>query len=751
MTGDKVITMSSSTLLIIFTISSVDIFASGQVSNPVVSLENNNVRLTFNIPFYIQEGIVHIALENGNGRLLSLVIEDSSLIIMHHREYSNRLDVTPSWAERTLYVDFQGVRSADAGMYKCYNGINYNVIASCGQNLVIVRKPNKPTVQELTSALEGANLKLACMTNSTSLPTDHGLKSAILWRNEQNQVIGVPGTDKLSLDAVGHLVIKNIQHTDKGLKLTCTSSDIAEGITSSPESDPSQVYEVKAELKPSVSDILLTPTISGDDKISLFKSEDLTYTCDITCNPACIVQWSFKSVNSSSFVPLQLADPKTLKKTVQRADHGTYRCSATNKHGVASVDFELEVLYISSPVISLNDKSGDNIRVQENQPVTLKCVIDAMPAPKISWKSNKVLSTETGKDPKVSKDTVLKNVYTSEYSLSSVQCEDNGVYSCEVTNEVSTLEGRINMVVLCPPTRADVDGLKLEQEYVWELSKSLTFSFVIKALPEPNVINVSSRVHKDYCNSKTTATALSKTTATVMSKTTATVMSKTTATVMSKTTATVMSKTTATVMSKTTATVMSKTTATVMSKTTATVKSKTTATVKGKTTATVKSKTTATVMSKTTATVKSKTTATVKGKTTATVKSKTTATVKGKTTATVKSKTTATVKATVKSKTTATVKSKTTATVKSKTTASVKSKTKATVMSKTTATVKSKTTATVKSKTTATVKSKTTASVKSKTTATVKSKTTATVKSKTTATVMSKTTATVKSNELQLL
>ncbi|KAH9504310.1 hypothetical protein Btru_064601 [Bulinus truncatus] len=474
--------------------------ASGQVSNSVASLENNNVRLTFNIPSGISESKIPIRLVTGNGPgpqdVLFITKSDFSVKIVD--KYVSRLTVTSSLAERKVYVDLQGVRSADAGMYTCYDGINYNnIIANCGQKLVIVRKPNKPTIQELTSALEGANLKLACMTNSTSLPTDHGLKSAILWRNEQNQIIGAPGTDKLSMDADGHLVIKNIQRTDKGRKLTCTSSDIAEGITSSPESDQSQVYEVKPEFKPSVSDIVLKPPISGDDKISKKDSEDLTYTCDTTCDPACTVQWSFKSFSSSSFVPLQLADPKTLKKTVQRADHGTYRCSATNKHGVANKDFELEVLYISSPVISLNDKTEDNIKIQENQPVTLKCVIDALPAPKISWKSNKVLSTETGKDPKVSKDNVLKNVYTSVYSLSSVQCEDHGVYSCEVTNEVSTLEGRINMVVLCPPTRADVDGLKLEQEYVWELSKSLTFSFVIKAFPEPNVIKVTSKVKND--------------------------------------------------------------------------------------------------------------------------------------------------------------------------------------------------------------------------------------------------------------
>ncbi|KAH9504309.1 hypothetical protein Btru_064600, partial [Bulinus truncatus] len=142
---------------------------------------------------------IPIRLVNGNGPNPQdvLFISKSDFSVKIVDKYVSRLTVTPSLAERKVYVDLKGVSSADAGMYTCYNGISYNnVNANCGQKLVIVRKPNKPTIQELTSALEGDNLKLACMTNSTSLPTDHGLKSVILWRNEQNQIIGAPGTDK---------------------------------------------------------------------------------------------------------------------------------------------------------------------------------------------------------------------------------------------------------------------------------------------------------------------------------------------------------------------------------------------------------------------------------------------------------------------------------------------------------------------------------------------------------------------------
>ncbi|KAK6963684.1 neural cell adhesion molecule 1, partial [Biomphalaria glabrata] len=108
-------------------------------------------------------------------------------------------------------------------------------------------KPKPPSILSLTSALEGQTLKLSCNTSSTSLPPDHGLKSNILWRDEQNTIIGIPAGNKFVMNADGHLEILNIQRLDRGRKFTCTSSDKADNINNAPVSDPSPPYEIKPE------------------------------------------------------------------------------------------------------------------------------------------------------------------------------------------------------------------------------------------------------------------------------------------------------------------------------------------------------------------------------------------------------------------------------------------------------------------------------------------------------------------------
>ncbi|KAK6963683.1 neural cell adhesion molecule 1, partial [Biomphalaria glabrata] len=59
-----------------------------------------------------------------------------------------------------------------------------------------------------------------------------------------------------------------------------------------------------------------------------------------------------------------------------------------------------------------------------------------------------VLVSEEGKpSPQVS-SRVLQNKYTSSYTLNSVQCENSGMYSCEGHNIVSSVERKINILVM---------------------------------------------------------------------------------------------------------------------------------------------------------------------------------------------------------------------------------------------------------------------------------------------------------------
>ncbi|KAK0042421.1 neural cell adhesion molecule 1 [Biomphalaria pfeifferi] len=475
-----------------------EVFVSSQLSSPSASLENGNVKLTFNVPMNLREDITIIKLDPGDGsqsqNVLFFYISDLSTKV--GVAYTNRLTVITS--ERKVEITLPGVQSRDAGMYKCLDGtgLTATVLPNCGHKLIIVRKPKPPSILSLTSALEGQTLKLSCNTSSTSLPPDHGLNSNILWRDEQNTIIGIPAGNKFVMNADGHLEILNIQRLDRGRKFTCTSSDKADNIDNAPVSDPSLPYEIKPEYKPSSSDMVLDPAIVSDSKIVRRENEDLTITCTITCEPACSVQWSFQAYASSSFSPVQLSESHILKLKVKQTDQGTYRCTGTNKHGETYKEFQLEVNYINIPVVSVNEKTEDSSRVVENEQVRLYCTIDAKPAPKITWNSpTGVLQSEEGKpSPQVS-SRALQNNYTSSYTLTSIQCENSGMYSCEGHNIVSSVERKINILVMCPPSSSAIPDLALEPEYVWEMSKSFSFSFVIKAFPEPEVVRVISMVN----------------------------------------------------------------------------------------------------------------------------------------------------------------------------------------------------------------------------------------------------------------
>ncbi|KAK0040601.1 neural cell adhesion molecule2 [Biomphalaria pfeifferi] len=163
-------------------------------------------------------------------------------------------------------------------------------------------KPMPPSIQPLTSALEGQTLKLSCNTSSRSLPADHGLSSYIRWQDELNAIF-TPGDNKYVKNAEDQLEIHNLESSDTGRHVTCASSDKAEGVANPPLSDPSLPYEIRIEGKPSAMNIILTPPT--ETKIIRRELESLDYTCTANCEPRCTVKWSFKRQGFLIFSPLQ--------------------------------------------------------------------------------------------------------------------------------------------------------------------------------------------------------------------------------------------------------------------------------------------------------------------------------------------------------------------------------------------------------------------------------------------------------------
>ncbi|XP_071094545.1 uncharacterized protein [Haliotis cracherodii] len=72
------------------------------------------------------------------------------------------------------------VTAADAGNYLCVSG--YRRVPQCGHTLIVSRKPGKTNITATDLPGVGENITLTCSSTSRSLPADHSLNMAYIWR-----------------------------------------------------------------------------------------------------------------------------------------------------------------------------------------------------------------------------------------------------------------------------------------------------------------------------------------------------------------------------------------------------------------------------------------------------------------------------------------------------------------------------------------------------------------------------------------
>ncbi|XP_059172973.1 contactin-2-like isoform X2 [Physella acuta] len=475
---------------------------SSQIQPAVTSLENVGAKLTIIIP-NTQQANDAVLITITNNLTVGTVVYLFPSTWAFKPSKPNDTIVTVIKSERKVDINIKSVRAQDAGNYKCFQGSSDISLDNCGQMLIVLRKPNPPVITVLSSPLEGETLKLSCTTNSLTLPPDHGLPTLVWWM-DQNGVYLVSGSKpRININAKNELELSSVQRTDKGQKFSCKSAD---GTIDFPkekllESATSNVYEVIPEYKPLLADMTITPAVSSDGQISKNIGDQISYTCDISCYPVCEVKWLFKAHGKTSFDPMpSLADTKVLTLGVSRSSHGVYRCMGTNPHGSVQKDFNLNVQYLESPRISINDKQISSDKIVEREAAVLQCTFDANPKPHIRWflpNDEEIIVFELNSIPQLNTASsgILEQLYTSKAKINDLRCENSGVYRCEGSNSLTQVEGRMELSVMCPPTSSSVyPDLELKPNYVWEIPKSLSFSFVIRGFPEPTVQRVVSDV-----------------------------------------------------------------------------------------------------------------------------------------------------------------------------------------------------------------------------------------------------------------
>ncbi|XP_036421454.1 intercellular adhesion molecule 5 [Colossoma macropomum] len=111
-----------------------------------------------------------------------------------------------------------------------------------------------------------------------------------------------------------------------------------------------------------------------------------------------------------------------------RRDNGSYSITAQNKHGTEHHHLTINVLY--GPEI----KSGDgSVEVYVGRDVTLSCIAEGIPEPKVKWSFNNQSKTTGGRQ------TTL--------AISGATFADGGLYTCTATNKIGSQTRRVLLVV----------------------------------------------------------------------------------------------------------------------------------------------------------------------------------------------------------------------------------------------------------------------------------------------------------------
>ncbi|KFB35803.1 AGAP004108-PA-like protein [Anopheles sinensis] len=125
---------------------------------------------------------------------------------------------------------------------------------------------------------------------------------------------------------------------------------------------------------------------------------------------------------------------------LRREDRGTYYCTADN--GVGKPDTKTITLEVEfAPVISV---PRPKVAQALDYDIDVECVVQAFPAPAISWFRNDK-QIHNGGAYSISQTGSPDDVTTSVVKIHSIQSEHFGDYVCKASNKVGQAEARLNL------------------------------------------------------------------------------------------------------------------------------------------------------------------------------------------------------------------------------------------------------------------------------------------------------------------
>ncbi|KAL1777981.1 hypothetical protein HispidOSU_018035 [Sigmodon hispidus] len=231
--------------------------------------------------------------------------------------------------------------------------------------------------------------------------------------------------------------------------------------------------------------ILEKPRIIGGKAASLTvpTNSDAFLPCEAVGNPRPTIHWTRVSsglklsqgTQNSRFRVLPNGTLSIQRVSIQ--DRGQYLCSASNPLGRDYLHVMLSVVSYPARIL---ERHGKEITVHSGSTLELKCRVEGLPMPKVSWiLANQTVVSETSKKNRKVWMTADGTLIIHDLSL-----YDRGFYKCVASNPAGqdSLLVRIQ-VIIAPPVILE----KKKQAIIGVLGESLLFPCTARGTPQPSV------------------------------------------------------------------------------------------------------------------------------------------------------------------------------------------------------------------------------------------------------------------------
>ncbi|XP_068809626.1 hemicentin-1 isoform X3 [Struthio camelus] len=361
-----------------------------------------------------------------------------------------------SIAEDGSVLKIEGAQVQDTGRYTCEatnvagkTEKNYNVNVWVSPSIY-----GSEDISQLT-VIEGSLISLICESSGIPPPS-------LTWK-KKGSPLAADLSGRVRVLSGGRQLQISIAEKSDAASYTCTASNVA--------GNAKKEYSLQVYVRPTILN-----SGSHPSEVTVTQGNEISLECKVQGIPEPAITWmkDGRPLVGGSDREILHDGRFLLLKSAQVSDTGRYVCVAVNVAGLSDRKYDLNVHV--PPSIAGDLQMPDNISIVEKNPVSLICEASGIPLPSITWLKNGWPVTAN------SSVRILAGGRTLRLTRTSV--EDEGRYTCVVTNAAGEARKEFDLSVLVPP--GIVGENKLEDVKVKE-KHSVTLTCEVIGNPVPQI------------------------------------------------------------------------------------------------------------------------------------------------------------------------------------------------------------------------------------------------------------------------